>query len=142
MVYLSGETRKYLSVVKGGRRVLKLAHRKQVVNLDGYKAACTDRCVATTHCILHVQVVHLLGQGPLPDEETPFRVETGGASEVARIACSLRHDTAYKPHEVCNTNLLLNGDSRHCFHRVVKYTSCRNMCNVSRGGLDYWSHAE
>ncbi|CAM9206262.1 unnamed protein product [Scytosiphon promiscuus] len=47
------------------------------------------------------EVVHLVGQGPLEDDdEVPFRVVSGGGSDLARTSCSLRHDTAYKPHEV------------------------------------------
>ncbi|CAM9375604.1 unnamed protein product, partial [Ectocarpus fasciculatus] len=47
------------------------------------------------------EVVHLIGQGPLEDDdEAPFQVVSGGGSDLARISCSLRHDTAYKPHEV------------------------------------------
>lgn len=47
------------------------------------------------------QVVHLVGQGSLPDDDkAPFQIESGGGSDLARINCSLRHDTAYKPHEV------------------------------------------
>ena len=34
------------------------------------------------------------------DDRAPFRVESGGGSELARITSSLRHDTAYKPHQV------------------------------------------
>lgn len=42
-----------------------------------------------------------MGQGTLTDDDgAPFRVECGGGSDLARISCSLRHDTAYKPHEV------------------------------------------
>lgn len=47
------------------------------------------------------QVVHLIGQGPLEDDDkAPFQVVSGGGSDLARVNCSLRHDTAYKPHEV------------------------------------------
>ena len=47
------------------------------------------------------QVVHLLGHGALEDDDkAPFTVESGGGSDLARITSSLRHDTAYKPHEV------------------------------------------
>ena len=47
------------------------------------------------------KVVHLLGHGYVEDDdEAPFRVVSGGGSDLARISCSLRHDTAYKPHEV------------------------------------------
>lgn len=49
-----------------------------------------------------MKVVHLLGQGALEDDDgAPFRVLSGGGSDLARVSCSLRHDTAYKPHEVC-----------------------------------------
>lgn len=42
-----------------------------------------------------------MGQGSVEDDdEAPFRVVSGGGSDLARISCSLRHDTAYKPHEV------------------------------------------
>ncbi|CAM9705457.1 unnamed protein product, partial [Ectocarpus sp. 4 AP-2014] len=47
------------------------------------------------------EVVHLIGQGPLEDDDkAPFQVVSGGGSDLARASCSLRHDTAYKPHEV------------------------------------------
>eukprot|EP00903_Cladosiphon_okamuranus_P012920 g12063.t1 len=47
------------------------------------------------------EVVHLVGQASVEDDdEAPFRVVSGGGSGLARIGCSLRHDTAYKPHEV------------------------------------------
>ncbi|CAM9971015.1 unnamed protein product [Ectocarpus sp. 6 AP-2014] len=47
------------------------------------------------------EVVHLIGQGPLEDDDkAPFQVVSGGGSDLARVSCSLRHDTAYKPHEV------------------------------------------
>ncbi len=53
-------------------------------------------------CLFGLQVVHLVGQGNLEDDdEAPFSVVSGGGSDLARISCSLRHDTAYKPHEVC-----------------------------------------
>lgn len=46
-------------------------------------------------------MVHLIGHGALEDnDKAPFRVESGGGSELARITSSLRHDTAYKPHQV------------------------------------------
>eukprot|EP00904_Undaria_pinnatifida_P002793 jgi/Undpi1/12514/HiC_scaffold_6.g02183.m1 len=49
----------------------------------------------------HNEVVHLLGHGALEDDDkAPFTVESGGGSDLARITSSLRHDTAYKPHEV------------------------------------------
>lgn len=52
-------------------------------------------------CTFILQVVHLVGQGKLEDDdEAPFSVVSGGGSDLARISCSLRHDTAYKPHEV------------------------------------------
>lgn len=42
-----------------------------------------------------------MGPGSVEDDDqAPFRVVSGGGSELARISCSLRHDTAYKPHEV------------------------------------------
>ncbi|CAM9103616.1 unnamed protein product [Ectocarpus sp. 13 AM-2016] len=47
------------------------------------------------------EVVHLIGHGPLEDDDkAPFQVVSGGGSDFARVSCSLRHDTAYKPHEV------------------------------------------
>lgn len=55
------------------------------------------------------KVVHLLGQGDLEDDDqAPFRVVSGGGSDLARINCSLRHDTAYKPHEVCVLRLFMD----------------------------------
>ena len=55
--------------------------------------------------------MHLIGQDPLPDGDGKFRVETGGGSDLARISLSLRHNTAYRPHEV-----------RASIHECVTYT--------------------
>lgn len=63
-------------------------------------------CAPLTTDHTRVKVVHLVGQGSLADDdEVPFRVVSGGGSDLARISCSLRHDTAYKPHEVSSYGL-------------------------------------
>lgn len=67
----------------------------------------------------YLQVVHLVGQGCLADDdEVPFRIVSGGGSDLARISCSLRHDTAYKPHEVIGR--ILVGMSTF-FSRIQRY---------------------
>lgn len=62
-----------------------------------------------------------MGPGAVEDDDqAPFRIVSGGGSDLARISCSLRHDTAYKPHEVW-LSMVISGFRRVDLVAIVKH---------------------